>query len=110
MNSKSSRSHTIFTMKVEILCSPSDGGNRMSTMQIVDLAGRENEQTSECTGERLRELTFINRSLFQLANCVHALSKPEDEHVPFRNSKLTLLLSETFKRNSRTCVLATLSP
>jgi hypothetical protein len=99
-------------MKVEILCSPSDGGNRMSTMQIVDLAGRENEQTSECTGERLRELTFINRSLFQLANCVNALSKPEDEvqYVPFRNSKLTLLLSESFGRNSKTCLLATLTP
>lgn len=109
MNAKSSRSHTIFSFKVEIIGSPDDG-NRMATAQVVDLAGRENEQSSECTGDRLRELTFINRSLFQLANCVHALSKSEGEHVPFRNSRLTLLLSESFTHNSRTYLLATLTP
>jgi hypothetical protein len=79
-------------------------------MQVVDLAGRENEQDSECTGDRFRELTFINRSLFQLANCVNALSSGDAQHIPFRNSKLTLLLSESFQRNSRTCLLATLTP
>jgi len=109
MNRKSSRSHTICLIKVDIRCSAADGGNRMATVQVVDLAGRENEQTSECIGDRMKELTFINRELFQLANCVNALSTDE-EHVPFRNSKLTLLLSESFKRNSRTCLLATLSP
>merc|ERR1711976_785991 len=101
---------TIFSFKVEIREGASDSGNRMATVQVVDLAGRENEQTSACTGDRLRELTFINRSLFQLANCVHALSKSNEDHVPFRNSKLTLLLSESFTRNSRTCLLATLTP
>lgn len=117
MNNRSSRSHAIFSIKVEVRndpseCSrsPSDGGHRMSTVQVVDLAGRENEQDSECTGDRFRELTFINRSLFQLANCVKALSNDSQDHVPFRNSKLTLLLSESFQSNSRTCLLATLSP
>lgn len=110
MNNKSSRSHTIFSLKVEVSNSPPDSGHRMSTVQVVDLAGRENEQDSECTGDRFRELTFINRSLFQLANCVHALSAGTRDHIPFRNSKLTLLLSESFQRNSRTCLLATLTP
>lgn len=110
MNKKSSRSHTVFSLKVEVNNTPIDGGHRMATMQVVDLAGRENEQDSECTGDRFRELTFINRSLFQLANCVNALSTGDGKHVPFRNSKLTLLLSESFQRNSRTCLLATLTP
>jgi len=108
MNSRSSRSHTIFSFKLEVQHLP-DSGPRMATVQVVDLAGRENDQTSECKGERFKELTFINRSLFQLANCVHALSEGED-HVPFRNSKLTMLLSESFQRNSRTHLLATLTP
>jgi len=110
MNDTSSRSHVIFSLHVEVCNSPDGSGNHMATLQVVDLAGRENEQTSECTGERLRELTFINRSLFYLANCIHALSNGGGDHVPFRNSKLTLLLSESFQRNSRTFLLATLMP
>jgi len=111
MNQRSSRSHTIFSLKLEVRNDGSAAsGSRMSNVQVVDLAGRENEQTSECVGERFRELTFINRSLFQLANCVYALSAGNREHVPFRNSKLTMLLSESFQRNSRTYLLATLTP
>jgi len=111
MNQRSSRSHTLFSFKVEVRGNAQTGeDSRMATARFVDLAGRENEQTSECTGERFRELTFINRSLFQLANCVHALSEGGREHVPFRNSKLTMLLSESFQRNSRTFLLATLTP
>lgn len=110
MNQQSSRSHTIFTFKLEVRKGSSNTGSRMATVMVADLAGRENEQTSECTGHQFRELTFINRSLFQLANCVHALSDGNRDHVPFRNSKLTLLLSESFQRQSRTHLLATLSP
>mmetsp|Transcript_78585 Transcript_78585/g.139446 ORF Transcript_78585/g.139446 Transcript_78585/m.139446 type:complete len:674 (-) Transcript_78585:166-2187(-) len=110
MNNKSSRSHTIFSLKVEVCNCPPDNGHRMATVQVVDLAGRENEQDSECTGERFRELTFINRSLFHLASCVYALSDGTRDHIPFRNSKLTLLLSESFQNNSRTCLLGTLTP
>lgn len=111
MNQRSSRSHTLFSFKIEVRGNaPAGEESRMATVQFADLAGRENEQTSECTGERFRELTFINRSLFQLANCVHALTDGGREHVPFRNSKLTMLLSESFQRNSRTFLLATLTP
>lgn len=109
MNDKSSRSHVIFSFGLEIKGSLQEG-HRMATLQFVDLAGRESEQTSECKGERFRELTFINRSLFQLANCVSALSSGSRDHIPFRNSKLTMLLSESLSRNSRTCFLATLTP
>jgi len=109
MNARSSRSHSIFSFKVDVRNAP-EGGARMASIQFADLAGRENEQTSESTGDRFRELTFINRSLFHLANCVHALTDGSREHVPFRNSKLTMLLSESFQRNSRTYLLATLTP
>ncbi|CAJ1358701.1 unnamed protein product [Effrenium voratum] len=109
MNHRSSRSHTIFTFKVEVRKS-SPEKNSMATIQIVDLAGRENEQTSECKGERFQELRFINRSLFELANCIHALCDGNREHVPFRNSKLTMLLSDSLTNNSRTTLLATLTP
>mmetsp|Transcript_13723 Transcript_13723/g.43401 ORF Transcript_13723/g.43401 Transcript_13723/m.43401 type:complete len:567 (-) Transcript_13723:90-1790(-) len=110
MNAHSSRSHCVFTFKMEVRNGTDGEGNLMATVQVVDLAGRENEQTSECTGDRFRELTFINRSLFQLANCINALSSGAREHVPFRNSKLTMLLSESFQRNCRTYLLATLTP
>eukprot|EP00931_Biecheleriopsis_adriatica_P073398 TRINITY_DN47693_c0_g1_i1.p1 TRINITY_DN47693_c0_g1~~TRINITY_DN47693_c0_g1_i1.p1 ORF type:complete len:596 (-),score=108.37 TRINITY_DN47693_c0_g1_i1:31-1818(-) len=108
MNDRSSRSHTIFSFKVEI--KHAAHGHSMSTIQVVDLAGRENEQTTQVKGDRFRELTYINRSLFDLANCVHALNDGSREHVPFRNSKLTMLLSESLSTNSRTTLLATLTP
>eukprot|EP00927_Polykrikos_kofoidii_P029417 TRINITY_DN25439_c0_g1_i1.p1 TRINITY_DN25439_c0_g1~~TRINITY_DN25439_c0_g1_i1.p1 ORF type:complete len:791 (+),score=117.25 TRINITY_DN25439_c0_g1_i1:49-2421(+) len=108
MNSRSSRSHVIFTTRLE-LHSAIDDLTRVATIKVVDLAGRENEQTSECAGQRFQELTYINRSLFQLANCVKALADRTSEFVPFRNSKLTMLLSDSFQRNSRTCMLGTLT-
>eukprot|EP00434_Breviolum_minutum_P005174 symbB.v1.2.004561.t1/scaffold239.1/size255824/4 len=111
MNDRSSRSHTIFSFKVEVRGgSNAAQHNSLSTMQIVDLAGRENEQTSECKDERFRELRYINRSLFELANCILALCDGNRDHVPFRNSKLTMLLSESLSSNSRTTLLATLTP
>mmetsp|Transcript_496 Transcript_496/g.1820 ORF Transcript_496/g.1820 Transcript_496/m.1820 type:complete len:678 (-) Transcript_496:145-2178(-) len=113
MNARSSRSHTIFSFKMEVRDDVDSQGNqdsKMATVQVVDLAGRENEQTSECIGDRFKEMTFINRSLFHLANCISALSDGNREHVPFRNSKLTMLLSESFQRNSKTYLLATLTP
>lgn len=108
MNDRSSRSHTIFSFKVELRGAAQH--NSLSNMQIVDLAGRENEQTSECKDERFRELRYINRSLFELANCIFALCDGNREHVPFRNSKLTMLLSDNLSSNSRTTLLATLTP
>jgi len=100
MNARSSRSHTIFSMAVEVRNASLAPHNRMAIVQVVDLAGRESEQTSECTGERFQELKFINQSLFHLAKCIQTLSAGKADHIPFRDSKLTLLLSESFQRNS----------
>eukprot|EP00931_Biecheleriopsis_adriatica_P073829 TRINITY_DN48042_c0_g1_i1.p1 TRINITY_DN48042_c0_g1~~TRINITY_DN48042_c0_g1_i1.p1 ORF type:complete len:1119 (+),score=211.71 TRINITY_DN48042_c0_g1_i1:151-3507(+) len=122
MNAKSSRAHTIFKLMVE-----KRGGcdNTIVTSEafFVDLAGRENEKTNKVSGERLVELTFINRSLMWLASCIQALAKPEGPRKSmaasavndgmmsrFRNSKLTLLLSNALSGNSKTSMIGTLSP
>mmetsp|Transcript_33302 Transcript_33302/g.62198 ORF Transcript_33302/g.62198 Transcript_33302/m.62198 type:complete len:286 (-) Transcript_33302:2-859(-) len=72
MNAKSSRAHTVFKLALE-----KRGGEDhlavMSEVFFVDLAGRENEKTTKVTGERLVELTFINRSLMWLPPCIQKL-------------------------------------
>ena len=80
MNAQSSRAHTIFAIKVEKTqkISAGEDDKKVEVTEtfesfIVDLAGRENERTTLATGERLVELSFINKSLFHLANCIHAL-------------------------------------
>merc|ERR1719262_2114893 len=99
MNRQSSRAHTIFTLKME--SKAKSGASTLSQMSFVDLAGRENERTTLATGERLIELSYINKSLFHLANCINVLgsSSPKSgaskQWVQFRNSKLTMLLSES---------------
>lgn len=100
MNAVSSRGHTIFQLS-------NAQGNRLC---IVDLAGRENERTTLCRGRSLAELGYINTSLFHLTSVIQALARPASSTlVPFRNSKLTLLLSESLQC-ARTFLLATVSP
>jgi len=122
MNAKSSRAHTIFKLMVEKR-GGSDNTIVTSEAFFVDLAGRENEKTTKVSGERLVELTFINQSLMWLSTCIQALAKPESRKsmAPgasptsalmsrFRNSKLTLLLSNALSGNSKTSMIGTLSP
>lgn len=101
MNATSSRGHAVFQLTME-------SGARLC---IVDLAGRENERTTGCQGQSLAELGYINKSLFHLTNVIQALSRPKSPRnlVPFRNSKLTLLLSDCLS-SSRTSLVATVSP
>lgn len=72
MNDHSSRAHTVFAIRYE-----KNDGNDIDTCHsevfFVDLAGRENEKTTLAKGDRLVELSFINRSLFHLSQCIHAL-------------------------------------
>merc|ERR1719163_1781628 len=69
MNAQSSRGHSIFTVK----CEQEDSS--FATLYIVDLAGHENEKTTKATGERLKELSFINTTLFHLREVISSLSE-----------------------------------
>ncbi|OLP89241.1 Kinesin-like protein KIF1A [Symbiodinium microadriaticum] len=117
-NATSSRGHTLFRLLME-----KHEAHTVVSSEVfcVDLAGRENEKTTKVTGENFVELTFINRSLMWLAQCIQGLGRQarqrgnSDEvdgssRARFRNSKLTLLLSNALAGNSKTCLLGTLSP
>ena len=124
MNTASSRSHSLFQIMVEQKrISAGAEGERVlkSKFNLVDLAGSEKWDTkkeSNMQNDHLSELTNINLSLYTLGRCIAALAKnakssKEDyalDHVPFRESKLTRLLQDSLGGNSKTMLIATLSP
>lgn len=110
MNDVSSRSHSIFQMCVERRKKKS-GRVIRAKLNLVDLAGSEKWGTMEQLDKgHVSELTNINTSLHTLGRCIAALTDPHSTHVPFRDSKLTRILQDALGGNSRTCVIATLSP
>lgn len=69
--------------------------------------------TKGTTGNRLKEASMINKSLLCLGEVINKLVDREhgkSRHIPFRNSKLTFLLKDTWGGNSKTCLVATVSP
>ena len=114
MNAVSSRSHTIFTFYV----TQQDRGTGQSTtaqLHLVDLAGSERLSRSESTGQRMLEAQSINLSLTCLGKVVVALQQADpsegaQNHIPYRDSKLTRLLQNSLGGNSYTSLLATLHP
>ncbi|CAD26523.1 KINESIN-LIKE PROTEIN [Encephalitozoon cuniculi GB-M1] len=88
MNSKSSRSHAIFTLfhRKEV-----NGSFVTSKFSFVDLAGSERLKRTLCAGDRVKEGISINSGLLALGNVISALFK-KSSHVPFRDSKLTRIL------------------
>eukprot|EP00929_Paragymnodinium_shiwhaense_P019726 TRINITY_DN1334_c0_g1_i2.p1 TRINITY_DN1334_c0_g1~~TRINITY_DN1334_c0_g1_i2.p1 ORF type:complete len:903 (+),score=270.47 TRINITY_DN1334_c0_g1_i2:76-2784(+) len=116
MNAASSRSHCIFTFRMEKTCVENGVKSQTrSALHLVDLAGSERQKKTGATGERLREGANINQSLTNLAACISALAKLAEgkghaDHIPFRNSKLTYLLSDSLGGNSKTVLMAAISP
>eukprot|EP00397_Hematodinium_sp_SG-2012_P002233 GEMP01002239.1.p1 GENE.GEMP01002239.1~~GEMP01002239.1.p1 ORF type:complete len:1143 (+),score=255.50 GEMP01002239.1:341-3769(+) len=106
MNPVSSRSHAIFTL--EFLQSDANC-TRRSKIHMVDLAGSERQNKAQVAGDRLREGCLINQSLSYLGLVIIGLTKG-DSYVPFRNSKLTHFLIEGLSGNSKTAMIATISP
>ncbi|KAM3877748.1 kinesin-like protein KIF17 [Diretmus argenteus] len=112
MNKDSSRSHSIFTIHLEI-CSTDAAGEdhlRAGKLNLVDLAGSERQSKTGATGDRLREATKINLSLSALGNVISALVDGRSRYIPYRDSKLTRLLQDSLGGNTRTLMVACLSP
>ncbi|KAJ4900353.1 P-loop containing nucleoside triphosphate hydrolases superfamily protein [Raphanus sativus] len=123
MNSQSSRSHAIFTITLEqkkISSSSSttaeDAGEDIlcAKLHLVDLAGSERAKRTGADGMRLKEGIHINKGLLALGNVISALGderkRKEGGHVPYRDSKLTRLLQDSLGGNSKTVMIACVSP
>ncbi|CAK9117681.1 unnamed protein product [Durusdinium trenchii] len=112
MNATSSRSHAVFTLQVRMVTSrPGGHTESQAKMHFVDLAGSERQKKTGAAGERLKEGIGINLSLTTLGRVISELTKPGARSVPaFRESKLTLLLKDALMGNSRTELLACISP
>ncbi|XP_078413904.1 kinesin-like protein KIF1B isoform X2 [Cetorhinus maximus] len=124
MNETSSRSHAVFTIvftqkrhDVETdLCT-----EKVSKISLVDLAGSERADSTGAKGTRLKEGANINKSLTTLGKVISALAevdnapskskkKKKSDFIPYRDSVLTWLLRENLGGNSRTAMVAALSP
>ncbi|KAD2393885.1 hypothetical protein E3N88_40862 [Mikania micrantha] len=108
MNQRSSRSHSCLTVHV----SGKDlttGSTVRGCMHLVDLAGSERADKTEATGDRLKEATFINKSLSALGDVIASLAQ-KSTHVPYRNSKLTLLLQDALGGQAKTLMFIHVSP
>lgn len=84
----------------------------VSKLCIVDLAGSERAASTENRGMRLTEGANINRSLLALGNCINLLSdaSKKGSFVPYRDSKLTRLLKESLGGNTKSIMIACISP
>jgi len=116
MNATSSRAHTIVAINFQ-----QKGTNeqtkqkttKTSVINLVDLAGSERADSTGATGDRLKEGSAINQSLSCLGNVIKALSDQASGNkvaVPFRDSVLTKLLKNALGGNSKTVMIAALSP
>lgn len=76
----------------------------------MDLAGSEKVGKTQAEGKRLDEAKKINKSLSALGNVINALTDGKLSHIPYRDSKLTRLLSEALGGNSKTYLIVTCSP
>uniref|UniRef100_A0A672H5Z2 Kinesin motor domain-containing protein n=1 Tax=Salarias fasciatus TaxID=181472 RepID=A0A672H5Z2_SALFA len=83
---------------------------RAGKLNLVDLAGSERQSKTGATGDRLREATKINLSLSALGNVISALVDGRSKYIPYRDSKLTRLLQDSLGGNTRTLMIACLSP
>ncbi|XP_060808553.1 kinesin-like protein KIF13B isoform X2 [Amyelois transitella] len=119
MNSESSRSHAVFSVVLtQTLCDAATGvsGEKVARLSLVDLAGSERAVKTGAVGDRLKEGSNINKSLTTLGLVISKLAdqsstKPnKDKFVPYRDSVLTWLLKDNLGGNSKTVMVATVSP
>ncbi|XP_035469172.1 kinesin-like protein KIF19 [Scophthalmus maximus] len=112
-NQTSSRSHAVLqvAVKQQSRCRDVLQEVRFARLFMIDLAGSERAAQTQNRGQRLKEGAHINRSLLALGNCINALSdKNGHKYVNYRDSKLTRLLKDSLGGNSRTVMIAHISP
>uniref|UniRef100_A0A8B9JTN9 Kinesin-like protein n=1 Tax=Astyanax mexicanus TaxID=7994 RepID=A0A8B9JTN9_ASTMX len=112
-NQTSSRSHAVLqvAVKQQSRCRDVLQEVRFARLFMIDLAGSERAAQTQNRGQRLKEGAHINRSLLALGNCINALSeKNGNKYVNYRDSKLTRLLKDSLGGNSRTVMIAHISP
>lgn len=123
MNDTSSRSHSVFTIMLKQIhhdMETDETTERLARIRLVDLAGSERAKATEATGARLREGSNINKSLTTLGRVIAALADPKHSRpgagkrnkdiVPYRDSILTWLLKDSLGGNSKTAMIACISP
>uniref|UniRef100_A0AC35TU92 Kinesin motor domain-containing protein n=1 Tax=Rhabditophanes sp. KR3021 TaxID=114890 RepID=A0AC35TU92_9BILA len=116
MNATSSRSHAVFTIRLAQTIKQEGKdfcGEKVAKISLVDLAGSERAQKTGAIGKRLEEGSNINKSLTTLGMVISALaerSKKKEKFVPYRDSVLTWLLKDNLGGNSKTIMVATVSP
>lgn len=125
MNETSSRSHAVFTLLLTMKRHDVDTNldtEKVSRISLVDLAGSERANSTGATGQRLKEGANINKSLTTLGKVISSLALASqdggkkgkkgkaEEFVPYRDSVLTWLLKDTLGGNSKTAMIAAISP
>ncbi|XP_025415041.1 kinesin-like protein KIF12 isoform X2 [Sipha flava] len=115
MNENSSRSHTMLTVYITSEQQISEDGvfiTKQGKINFVDLAGSEMTKKTMSEGKTLEEANNINKSLMVLGYCIASLSDPKKRkgHIPYRDSKLTKLLSDSIAGTGVTLMIACISP
>ncbi|XP_073505051.1 uncharacterized protein [Phyllobates terribilis] len=116
MNEQSSRSHAIFTLRVtQTFHKENTMKELLSKVSLVDLAGSERTSITGATGEALKQSSNINKSLSSLGLVINSLAELSEgrrrsSYVNYRDSVLTWLLKNNLGGNSKTIMLATISP
>ncbi|XP_053488799.1 kinesin-like protein KIF28 [Ictalurus furcatus] len=113
LNANSSRSHMLIIIQLKQIFAK-ECITKQSNINLVDLAGSERQRSSGSEVDRLKEGTAINLSLTTLGNVISALAEvslgKKAVYIPYRDSVLTKLLQSALGGNSRTVMIATLSP
>ncbi|EHB06150.1 Kinesin-like protein KIF20A [Heterocephalus glaber] len=114
MNQNSSRSHSIFSIRILHLQGEGDIVPKISELSLCDLAGSERCKDQK-SGERLKEAGNINTSLHTLGRCIAALRQNQQNRskqnlIPFRDSKLTRVFQGFFTGRGRSCMIVNVNP